>query len=158
VSATALAPASTILIAGIGNLFLGDDAFGSRVIGRLATAALPAHVQVEDFGIRGLDLAYALLEPRSLSILVDATRRGGAPGTLYVVELEPDGPPVFDTHAIDPANVLRLVAALGGQPGRIVLIGCEPASIDGDELSPTVAAAIDPACDLIWKLIESAHA
>jgi hydrogenase maturation protease len=154
----AIAPAATILLAGIGNLFLGDDGFGSQVICRLAQRSLPANVHAEDFGIRGLDLAYALLEPRVLTILEDATPRGGAPGTLYVLELEPDGQPEFDTHAIDPANVLRLVAALGGRPGRVILVGCEPTSFDGEHLSPPVAAAIEPACDLVQDLIDSIHA
>lgn len=157
-----MAPTATILVAGIGNLFLGDDAFGIHVVERLGAHGLPLAVHVADFGIRGLDLAYALLEPRTLTILVDATPRGGVPGSLYVLELEPDGLPEFDTHAIDPANVLRLVAALGGQPGRIILVGCEPASIDididSDGLSPAVAAAVDPACCLIRELIERGDA
>ena len=149
-----LAPTAAILVAGIGNLFLGDDAFGIHVIERLARRYLPANVQVEDFGVRGLDLAYALLEPRALTILVDATPRGGAPGSLYVLDLEPDGQPELDTHAIDPANVLRLVAALGGRPGRVMLVGCEPASLDNDHLSRAVARAIEPACDIVQQLIE----
>jgi hydrogenase maturation protease len=150
----AIAPTATILVAGIGNLFLGDDAFGLHVIDRLAKRPLPANVDVEDFGVRGLDLAYALLQPRPLTILVDATRREGAPGTLYVLELEADGRAELDTHAIDPANILRLVASLGGQPGRILLVGCEPSWFDSDDLSPPVAAAIDPACDLVQELID----
>ena len=154
----AAAPTASILVAGIGNVFLGDDAFGIRVVERLGAQGLPRSVHVADFGIRGLDLAYALLEPHTLTILVDATPRDWLPGTLYVLDLEPDGLPEFDTHAIDPANVLRLVAALGGQPGRIVLVGCEPASIDGYALSPGVTAAIEPACDLIRQLIDRGYA
>ena len=153
VSARAIAPGTTILVAGIGNLFLGDDAFGSHVIDRLATIGLPANVHVEDFGVRGLDLAYALLEPHALAILVDATPRGGEPGNLYVLEPEIDGPPELDTHAIDPTNVLRLVAALGGRPGHVLLVGCEPSSFDGEGLSAPVAAAIEPACALVQELI-----
>jgi len=157
-TAEAEAPTATILVAGIGNLFLGDDAFGVHVVERLGAQELPPAVQVVDFGIRGLDLAYALLEPHTLTILVDATPRGREPGRLYVLELEPHGLPELDTHAIDPANVLRLVAALGGRPGRMILLGCEPASIDGDDLSPAVAASIEPACELIRELIARCHA
>jgi hydrogenase maturation protease len=158
VTVNAIAPTATILVAGVGNLFLGDDAFGIHVIERLAKRALPANVRLEDFGIRGLDLAYALLERRALTILVDAAPRGGAPGTLYVLEVEPQGLPELDTHAIDPANVLRLAEALGGRPGRVILVGCEPASLDGDDLSPPVMAAIEPACDLVQQWIERADA
>ncbi len=118
-----------ILIAGIGNIFLGDDAFGVEVAQRLAGCALPEDVRVVDFGIRGLDLAYALLDGYEMVILVDAAPRGGRPGTLYVLEVplgdaaEGDGV-LVETHDLDPAKVLRLAASMGGarrssDPGRL---------------------------------------
>src|SRR5262245_6478454 len=102
------------LIAGIGNIFLGDDAFGVEVAQRLAGHVLPDSVYVVDFGIRGLDLAYALLDGYDAAILVDAMPRGGAPGTLYVVEPECNGPSeaMIEAHALDPAKVLRLAATM----------------------------------------------
>src|SRR5438270_13830731 len=117
-----------ILVAGIGNIFFGDDGFGVAVARRLAQRALPDGVQVVDFGIRGLDLAYALLEDYDAVILVDAMPRGGQPGTLYVVEPEArsalppaDGVPLMGMHNLDPARVLGVVAALGGQVRHLVI-------------------------------------
>src|SRR5580658_7980152 len=112
-----------ILIAGVGNIFLGDDAFGVEVVRRLAQRELPPEVRVVDFGIRGLDLTYALLDGYETVILVDATPRGGPPGTLYVLEPTQEGfsetdTPLIQTHGMDPVKVLRLVAALGGHVER----------------------------------------
>jgi len=154
-----------ILIACIGNIFLGDDGFGTEVARRLAGRPQPAGVILKDFGIRGLDLTYALLDPYELVILVDACPRGGHPGTVYLVEpnaLEwnmPDGSPIcLETHAMNPINVLRTVKAMGGAPGRILIVGCEPAEIGSDEegklgLSEPVEAAVDEAVALIETLV-----
>ncbi len=133
-----------VLIAGIGNIFLGDDAFGVEVAQRLATHALPEGVHVVDFGIRGLDLTYTLLDDHyDAVVLVDAAQRGGAPGTLYVIEpsegdaVEPvpldPSEALIDTHNMDPAKVLRLVRALGGHLQHILLLGCEPQPCDSYE-------------------------
>jgi hydrogenase maturation protease len=158
-----------ILVAGIGNIFLGDDAFGVEVVRRLAERRLPDGVRVVDFGIRGYDLTFALLGDDEVAILVDAAPRGGTPGTLYVIEPEPgavsepeNGDLLIDPHALDPAKVLRVVAALGGRTKRIVLVGCEPASTGRDDdpeiypgLSAPVQAAIDEAVGLVESLIKS---
>ena len=114
-----------ILIAGIGNIFLGDDAFGVEVAQRLAKRPLPEGVRVVDFGIRGIDLTYALLEGVDVAILVDAVPRGEAPGTVYLIEPEagPDvndadeGSLLLEAHNLDPARVLRLVRSQGGAFG-----------------------------------------
>ncbi len=155
--------AQRILIAGIGNIFLADDAFGVEVLRRLPSFA--GNVTVKDFGIRGYDLAYALLDGYELVILVDAAPRGDAPGTLYVMELNlkdadrgDQAEPALDAHAMTPTGVLRLAKSLGGAlPKRIVLVGCEPASLGGEEgfmgLSDPVAAAVDTALPLIEKLL-----
>jgi hydrogenase maturation protease len=154
-----------ILIAGIGNIFLGDDAFGVEVARRLATRPQPGQVRVVDFGIRGIDLTYALLEGYETVILVDATPRGGQPGTLYVIEPDPGEPGeaggaelMFETHNLDPVKVLRLAAALGGRVQRVLLVGCEPAPLDGEEdmqmeLSEPVRAAVDEAVLLVESLV-----
>jgi hydrogenase maturation protease len=157
--------APRILIACVGNIFLGDDGFGTEVARRLAGRSLPDGVILKDFGIRGLDLTYALLEPHELVILVDACPRGGEPGTVYLVEPDPaewsmpDGAPShIETHAMNPMNVLRTVKAMGGAPGRILIVGCEPADIGSDEegklgLSDLVEAAVDEAVSLIETLV-----
>jgi hydrogenase maturation protease len=154
-----------ILVAGVGNIFLGDDAFGVEVVQRLARQPLPHGVRVVDFGIRGLDLAYALLEPYEAVVLVDATPRGGRPGTLYVLEPEPvDGipateeVPLLEIHNMDPARVLRLVAAMGGQVRRLLVVGCEPTATGGEEdglaeMSVLVRAAVDEAVLLVESLV-----
>ena len=157
-----------VLIAGIGNIFLGDDAFGVKVAQRLRRETLPDGVAVVDFGIRGLDLTYALLDEAYESvILVDAVPRGGAPGTLYVIEpgeadLDDPAPSdpgevLIDTHNMDPAKVLRLVGAMGGNLRRIVLVGCEPQPCDSYEemaggLSAPVSNALNEAVDLVLSL------
>lgn len=156
-----------ILIAGIGNVFKGDDAFGVEVVKRLAGRNLPAQVDVVDFGINGIDLIYALTDRYDAALLIDATKRGGAPGTLYVIEPElphtdasadPAGL-TLTPHELDPAKVLRMVSAMDGRCRKIVLLGCEPADF-GDEwegkmgLTEPVAAAVEDAIGLIDSRIE----
>jgi hydrogenase maturation protease len=161
-----------ILIAGIGNIFLGDDAFGVEVVERLAARVLPENVRVVDFGIRGFDLTMALLEDLDLVILVDTAPRGGPPGTLYLIEPEPDsseqpaaGELLIDPHSMDPVKVLRLVKTLGGKARRVLLVGCEPETVGADDdwdvtpgLSEPVRQAVDEAARLIESLISEAHA
>ena len=158
---------SNVLVAGIGNIFLGDDAFGVEVINRLAGCSLPSNVCVADFGIRSFDLAYALMQEWDLVILVDALPRGGEPGTLYTLEPElHDGEelqPDMDAHTMNPVAVLQLVRALGGEVGRLLVVGCEPASVTPDEegnmgLSAPVAAAVDEATHMIGELIAQKRA
>jgi hydrogenase maturation protease len=154
-----------ILVAGIGNIFKGDDAFGVAVAQRLAQRPLAAAVKVVDFGIRGIDLAYALLDGYDAAILVDTAQRGAPPGTVSVVVPERDSPDpvtphdlVLEPHDLDPAKVLRFVAALGGGCRRIVLVACEPSTFGDEEsgaigLSPPVAAAVDEAIAVVERLI-----
>lgn len=152
-----------ILIAGIGNIFRGDDGFGVEVARRLEAVALPEEVRVVDVGVRGFDLAYALAGGDETAILVDAVGRGEAPGTLYVIEADLDHlsdlpGEAIDTHGMHPLQVLHLVNALGGHAGRMLVVGCEPASIGSDDdwfvgLSPPVEAAVDEAVQLIESLI-----
>jgi hydrogenase maturation protease len=155
-----------VLVAGLGNIFLGDDAFGVEVVRRLAQRAQPAGVRIADFGIRGIDLAYALMDGVELAILVDALPRGHSPGTLVVLdpELEPgetsSAEPLLDGHGMNPMKVLRMVRALGGVAGTVRIVGCEPAPFDPDVedvagLSPAVEAALDPAVELVEQLIRA---
>lgn len=157
-------PSARLLVAGVGNIFLGDDAFGVEVLKRLGDRPLPKSVRLGDFGIRGLDLAYAFLEGYELTILVDATLRGGEPGTLYTLEpeLSEDSPAEFDAHGMTPGKVLALAAALGARPGRLILVGCEPTPPDPEadpslpqSISPPVLRMIEPAAALVESLIEA---
>jgi hydrogenase maturation protease len=151
-----------VLVAGIGNVFLGDDGFGVALAERLARSALPAGVEVVDYGIRGMDLAYALGEGWDCAVLLDATPRGERPGTLYVIEPEPVGGDVpIDAHGMDPVKVLGLAGALGGIPPRTLVVGCEPLTrMTGEEdevvaeLSAPVRAAVDEAERLVTSLLE----
>jgi hydrogenase maturation protease len=154
----------SILVAGIGNIFMGDDAFGVEVARQLEGRNLPAAVRISDFGIRGLDLAYALQDRYETTILIDAYSRGDAPGTLYVVEpdlssLSPeqtDGSDM-DAHGMDPVKVLRLAASMGGPLKRVLLVGCEPATLGPEEgqmgLSETVKASLPGAVALVESVI-----
>ncbi|MFB9611049.1 hydrogenase maturation protease [Kutzneria kofuensis] len=146
-----------MLIAGVGNIFLGDDGFGVEVARRLSTLDLPDGVQVRDYGVSGMHLAFDLLDSYDTTILVDATCRGDAPGTVYVVELDPvDEPTGFiDAHGMQPDVVMQLLAMLGGSSGRVLLVGCEPASVTGHiGLSPAVAGAVDAAVRTVLELVE----
>ncbi len=147
-----------ILVAGIGNIFEGDDAFGVEIVQRLCRRPLPDGVTVRDFGIRGLDLAYALMEGPDAVVLVDAAPHGAAPGTVSVIELGPvaAGGPV-SAHSLDPASALRLVRSMGGEIPPAFLVACEPETLGGEDgamgLSAPVAAAIDPAIGAIERLV-----
>lgn len=151
----------SVLIACIGNIFQGDDAFGCEVARRLCARAPQTDVRVIDFGIRGLDLVYALLDPPEVTILVDAIQRGGAPGTLYTIEPElndlDEGAAGIDPHSMDPLRVLRTVKGMGGRFHRVLLVGCEPGDLGGDEgrmgLTEPVVAALDEAVIVIEELI-----
>jgi len=153
-----------ILVAGIGNIFFGDDAFGSEVARRLAHRPLPENVQVTDFGIRGLDLVYALLNGYDGVILVDATPRGGKPGTLYVIE--PDISELgktnaeMETHGMDPMRVLAIAHNMGADVKNVRIVGCEPATLEPEDgyigLSPQVAFAVETAIGIVESLIQEA--
>ncbi|HEY3021929.1 MAG TPA: hydrogenase maturation protease [Solirubrobacteraceae bacterium] len=153
----------SILVAGIGNVFLGDDGFGVALAGRLAARALPAGVKVVDYGIRGMDLAYALGDGWDAVVLLDATPRGGAPGTLYVIEAQvgDDAGVPIDAHGMDPVKVVALARALGASPPRTLVVGCEPQTrMTGDEdevvadLSEPVRAALDEAERLVGEVLQ----
>ena len=144
-----------VLVAGIGNIFLGDDGFGVEVVRRLRSQPPAAGVDVIDFGIRGVHLAYELSGGKyDAAILVDAVARGCAPGTLCTIEPEDDGTAMdIDGHSVTPAMVLAWVRRSGGGCSRVLLVGCEPASIDEwMGLSEAVAAAIDPAVQMVHQL------
>jgi hydrogenase maturation protease len=144
-----------ILVAGIGNLFFADDAFGVEVAKVLAGRVLPDGVEVVDAGIRGLHLAHRLLEGYDLLIAADATSRGGDPGTLYLLEADDDDTVALaDAHGIDLASLLATVRALGGTPPKVLIVGCEPAELTPRiGLSDEVAGAVAPAVERIWKLV-----
>lgn len=151
-----------MLIAGVGNIFLGDDGFGVEVAKRLAAETLPAWVRVTDFGIRGIHLAYELLDHGyETTILVDATPRGGEPGTVYLIEpdldtVERDGHGSPEAHGMHPEAVFGLLRTLGGRPGRVWIIGCEPAqTAEVIGLSAPVAQAVEEAVKLIVKIVHS---
>lgn len=152
-----------ILVAGIGNVFLGDDGFGVETVRRLAVRPLPDGVQVTDFGIRGLDLAYALLDPYDALIFVDLAPRGEPPGTLYLIEPESaeGGTATLDAHGMDPVKVLALARSLGARPTRTFLVACEPGFLppaDSEdvvmELSVPVQAAVEEAVRMVEELVE----
>lgn len=151
-----------ILVAGIGNIFLGDDAFGVEVVRRLARRELPSNVRVTDFGIRGYDLAYALLDGYDTTILVDACPRGDAAGTLYVIEPDlgdlgsaEERQSTVEAHSMNPLNVLRLATSMGGPLKRVLLVGCEPATLGPEEGQMGLSATVDAVIDDAVKLVES---
>jgi len=157
--------APSILVAGIGNIFLGDDAFGCEVVKDLSQRFWPDNVRIVDFGIRGFDLAYALLDGYDVTIFVDATPRGEAPGTLYTIEPDLNELETLDasamaleTHGMNPLRVLSMVKSMGGEFNKILLVGCEPETFGPDEgylgLSPTVAVAVRKAARIVTSLVE----
>jgi hydrogenase maturation protease len=151
-----------ILIAGVGNSWMQDDGFGGEVVRVLGERELPPGVCAEDFGTGGLDLAYEVMRGYDALILLDVTRGGGAPGTLYMLEPEEaeiaagieDGE-MIDPHAMDPQTVLRFVRAVSGWPGSVVVIACEPAEVEepGMGLTPEVAAAVPRAVELTLETV-----
>lgn len=149
-----------VLVAGVGNVFRGDDAFGCEVARSLLSRILPPGVRVKDYGTRGHDLAYAMLDGYDAVILVDAVLRDGEPGTLHTLEIDPADPGGDDplgTHGIDIPSACRLARAVGGTPPPLYLVGCVPADFGGDEgtmgLSASVAAAVEPAADRVEALL-----
>jgi hydrogenase maturation protease len=153
-----------ILVAGVGNIFLGDDGFGVEVALALSQRQLPESVKVKDFGIRGFDLAYALLDPWDAVIIVDALPRGEAAGTLYVVEPDLAALPgvasadtAINPHGMDPVRVLNLAASQGTISAQVLVVGCEPQDF-GDELegrmglSAPVQAAVEQAAKMVLEL------
>jgi len=158
---------STILVAGIGNIFLGDDAFGVEVARQLASRHHAENVRVADYGIRGFDLAFALLDEPAATILVDAMPRGGQPGTVYILEPDLAGDATatpdhadgsFQGHAMTPDSVFALVRTLGGQPRNVTVVGCEPLSFGPEnegsmELSEPVANAVPEAVAIVEQLL-----
>ncbi len=149
-----------ILVAGIGNVFLSDDAFGVEVAAKLLQRPHPEHVTVGDFGIRGFDLAYALMEDYDLAILIDALPRGEPPGTLYVLEPDPtQAGAALEGHAMNPMAVFALVKTMGGTMPRVMIVGCEPQSVEeGMGLSEPVAAALHGAVEMVENLVKQEEA
>lgn len=143
------------LVAGVGNVFLGDDGFGPEAARRLAAEGAPAGVRVEDFGIRGVHLAFDLLDPPDLLIVLDVVSRGAAPGTLFVIEPDLEGQlPISDNHSMDVHAVFASVRSMGGRLPPIRIVGCQPADL-GERmgLSPSVEGAIEPALALVHKIL-----
>jgi hydrogenase maturation protease len=156
--------AGRTLIACLGNIFLGDDGFGVAVARRLAGEDLPAGTRLTDYGIRGMHLAYDLADGWDTTILVDATQQGGEPGTVYLIEPEPGqsqagtgdltGAMLFDGHGMQPDVMLGMAGMLGAQAGRVLVVGCEPASTaEGMGLSEPVAAAVEEAAQVVLGLV-----
>jgi hydrogenase maturation protease len=159
---------ATILVAGIGNIFLGDDGFGVEVVRRLASRQHAENVRIADYGIRGFDLAFALLDDPAATILIDAMPRGGRPGTVYVLDpdlddgasaTQPDhAEGSFQGHAMTPDSVFALVRTLGGVPRNVTIVGCEPLTFGPEnegsmELSEPVANAVAEAVTVVEGLL-----
>lgn len=151
------------LIAGIGNIFLADDGFGVEVARQLAGRQWPEGVEVRDFGIRGMDLVYALLEDHDAVIFVDTVPLQDRPGTLRLIEpaIPEDGVVTLETHGMDPVKVLGLARAMGARPARVFVVGCEPERIVDPaqqpdvvvELSEAVQQAIPHAIEMVEDLV-----
>lgn len=152
------------LIAGLGNIFHGDDGVGVAVVRALAGEVLPEGATVSDFGIRGVHLAYELLDGYDLVVIVDAVQRGAPPGTVHVIEHVPaaeaaPGSTLMDAHDMAPDDVLALVPALGGTLGRVVVVGCEVTSVDPvDGLSDAARACVPEAARVALGIVRDAHA
>jgi hydrogenase maturation protease len=157
-------PPPRVLVAGIGNIFLGDDGFGVEVVRQLLERPREVGVDVVDFGIRGVDLAYALQGGYAAAILVDAAPRGYPPGTLSVIEPDLEGEAVLEPHGMDPVRVLRLAREMGGEIPPVRIVACEPDQVQAEEgvealggglgeLSAAVRAAVEPALALVAELI-----
>jgi hydrogenase maturation protease len=157
----------SILIAGVGNAWLRDDGFGGEVARRLADCALPPGVDVMDAGTGGLDLAYEVMRGYDALVIVDVSKQGGEPGTLYVMEPDEESVPggiedgdVINPHAMDPQTVLRFVKSVGAWPARVIVIACEPADVEemGWGLSDQVSAAVSRAVDLVVDTVAELRA
>lgn len=154
-------PPKRVLVAGIGNAWMRDDAFGGRVAARLEGGGLPPEAAVFDFGTGGLDLAYEAMRGYDALILIDVSRQGGEPGTLYVMDADPaDLEPISDgemlsPHGMDPETVLRFVKAVGGWPGRVRIVACEPAVVEemGLEMTPAVEEAVERAVAVVGEAV-----
>ena len=154
---------SKILVAGIGNIFLGDDAFGSEVARRLMSERLPPEVRVIDFGIRTYDLAFAMMEGYDVTILVDITVQGHPPGTVYLIEpdlnqLDQLDANLADAHSMNPARVLQMLRRFGNSSGKLYLVGCEPAILEVEDgqigLSETVEKSVPQAIEWVKTLVD----
>jgi hydrogenase maturation protease len=149
-----------ILVAGVGNVFLRDDAFGVEVVRLLAERPQPPGVQIQDYGIRGVHLVYELLDGYDLFVLIDAAPRGEAPGTVSVLEVElpsPGAQPVIDAHSLTPDAIFGLLSSLGGHPGRNLVVACEPAEVDaGMGLSDPVREALPHAVRAVEEILAQA--
>ena len=149
-------PAARVLVAGVGNVFLSDDGFGSEVARRLEGVPLPEGVRVKDFGIAGIHLAYELLDGYDMLVLLDTVARSGEPGSVVVLEADADGHAAagVEAHSMDPEAVFATVRALGGAVPRTLVVGCIPARLDeGLGLSPAVAAAVDVAAAAVADVV-----
>ncbi|MGQ0631352.1 MAG: hydrogenase maturation protease [Sporichthyaceae bacterium] len=162
-----------MLVAGVGNIFLSDDAFGVEVVSRLAPAPRPPGVDLLDVGIRGIHLAYQLLDGYDTLVLVDTAARGQRPGTLTLLEVDQGQieaefqevgraeiatgqAPMLDAHGLEPGALLRMLGSLGGAVGKVLVVACEPESLaEGIGLSPVVAAAVEPAVALVGEVMNS---
>jgi hydrogenase maturation protease len=150
---------SKTLVAGVGNIFQRDDAFGVEVIRLLADRPRPAGVKVADFGIRGVHLVYELLDGCDLFVLVDAAQRGCVPGTVTVLEVEPGHMPssggVMDAHGLAPDQVFAMLASMGSRPGRSLVVACEPADVSpGMGLSDQVREALPTAVRVVEEILD----
>jgi hydrogenase maturation protease len=152
-----------ILVAGIGNAWLKDDGFGGEVVKRLEARELPQEAAVFDFGTGGLDLAYEVMRGYDALVLIDVSRQGGEPGTLYVMEALRDDVEagiedgqMINPHAMDPQTVLRFLKTLGAWPGKVVIVACEPAQVEemGMGLSDEVERAVDAAVGVVIDTID----
>lgn len=157
----------SILVAGVGNVWLRDDGFGGEVARRLEQLELPAGVTVMDAGTGGLDLAYEVMRGYDGLVILDVSKQGGEPGTLYVMEPDEesvqggieDGE-VINPHGMDPQTVLRFVKSIGAWPGRVVMIACEPADVEemGWGMSSDVEEAVDRAVGLVLDTVQELRA
>jgi len=156
-----------VLVAGIGNIFMGDDGFGCEVAQRLSRCELPEDVDVVDFGIRGMDLGYALMDGYALAILIDTADRQEPPGTICVIEPEIEDAGIeqgqsdgylFAPHAMDPAQVLKFISSLGDRRPRLLMVACQPETLGGEQghmgLSAAVTAAVEVAVRQVRELLE----
>jgi hydrogenase maturation protease len=151
-----------ILVAGVGNAWMGDDGFGAEVVKRLGELELPRGVVVMDFGTGGLNLAYEVMRGYDALLILDISEQGGTPGTLYVIEADEDSVQAgiddgdtLNPHGMDPKTMLRFVKSIGAWPGKVLVIACEPQTVAeiGFKLSESVAGALDPAVDLVLKTV-----